>query len=97
MTFDEALNELEPRTIWSPEMRDLLEQLRATYAPVVEMTQQEADIFKSFVYAEDARFSVLLQEMNRFDGSRWQDLFESLSDEDVMFAWLHPESIKVIG
>ena len=97
MTFDEALNELEPRTIWSPEMRDLLEQLQATYAPTVEMTQQEFDIFKSFVYADDARISVMLNEINKFGGLRWFDLFESLSDEDLMSAWLHPETVKVIA
>lgn len=45
MTFDEALNELEPRTIWSSEMRDLLEQLRQEYAPTVEMTKAQNEAF----------------------------------------------------
>ncbi|WP_260376642.1 hypothetical protein [Leuconostoc falkenbergense] len=41
MTFDEALDQLEPRTIWSSEMRDLLEQLRQEYAPTVKMTKEQ--------------------------------------------------------
>lgn len=90
MTFDEALEQLNPRTIWSPEMRDLLEQLRAIYAPTIEMTKAEKTMLLN--YLEMSSFREFMEVVLYQD----DDLYESLSDEDLAQAWLHPETIKVV-
>lgn len=108
MTFDEALEQLNPRTIWSPEMRDLLEQLCATYAPTIEMTQQQYDELMGF----KKRFgsSNLAATINNGGYGTWSFLDElsgrifghgigeatDKNIETIMQAWLHPECIKVV-
>jgi len=89
MTFDEALNKLEPRTIWSGEMRDLLE-LRKEYAPTIKMTKHEKKYLLH--YLNNSSFYSLIADIFSLE----TDDFENLSDEDLMQAWLHPETIKVI-
>lgn len=89
MTFDEALEELHPRTIWSPEMRDLLEQLRATYAPTIEMTKAEQVMLLN--YLEMSSFREFMESIMYQD-----DLYQTLSDEEIAQAWLHPKTIKVV-
>lgn len=98
MTFDEALNELEPRTIWSSEMRDLLEQLRATYAPTIEMTNDEKQLFDSWLKEDDfdTPFSGFLHRIGELGGYEDRGLFLELSEKDLMQAWLHPECVKVV-
>ena len=104
MTFDEALEELNPRTIWDPEMRDLLEQLRATYAPTIEMTQAQYDIFDSalveskeyendFIYFVDA-----LEIQSRFNGGIFENELSAYRNDSryLMQAWLRPDTIKVV-
>lgn len=93
MTFDEALNELEPRTIWSSEMRDLLEQLRQEYAPTVEMTKEQYEIL---VLSRN-------NAVNRVDKvgllefmSAYSLLNQEIDHLSLMQAWLHPETIKVV-
>ena len=98
MTFDEALDELEPRTIWSGEMRDLLEQLRQEYAPTVEMTKDKVNQLNGIVHTVSEEF-----EENELpdDGSvkitdkmiELEDGFVLLKDLNVI---IHPETIKII-
>ena len=97
MTFDEALNKLEPRTIWSGEMRDLLELLRQEYAPTIEMTQTQyhfiaTDYEREYIVDAVANLSVdnILRE--NFHVSFW----EPLTQREVVSAWLHPETIKIV-
>lgn len=108
MTFDEALNQLEPRTIWSPEMRDLLEQLRATYAPTIEMTQAQYDELLGFKHkfgsshlaaaihqGNDGTWSFLDELSGRIFGHGIGEATDK-NIETIMQAWLHPEMIKVV-
>lgn len=90
MTFDEALGQLDPRTIWDPEMRDLLEQLRKTYAPTVEMTQKQYDQLKTA-----KELTTLMSLCNKSDHPLYNYLYP-LSGEKLATAWLHPECIKVV-
>ena len=97
MTFDEALNELEPRTIWSSEMRDLLEQLRETYVPTIEMTKNQY----LFITSEYEKESVVDAVANLTADDIIKEEFRSnfwspLSEKQVVQAWLHPETIKVV-
>ena len=104
MTFDEALEELNPRTIWDPEMRDLLEQLRATYAPTIEMTQAQYDIFDSALAASKENENDFIYFIDNLDTQShfYGDIFgKELSvfindSRYLMQAWLHPETIKVV-
>ena len=96
MTFDEAIEQLHPRTIWSPEMRDLLEQLRATYAPTIEMTKNQY----LFITSEYEKESVVDAVANLTADNIVKEEFHSnfwspLSEKQVVQAWLHPETIKV--
>ncbi|MDF8374041.1 hypothetical protein G9401_00330 [Weissella paramesenteroides] len=97
MTFDEALDELEPRTIWSSEMRDLLEQLRETYAPTIEMTKNQywfitSEYEKESVVEAVANLTVDDIIKEKFHSNFWKPL----SEKQVVQAWLHPETIKVV-
>lgn len=74
---------------------DALDDLRDEYVPKVEMTKEEADIILG--YLEDDSFFNLLSRIGSVGGFRDRhNLFLDLSDEDIMQAWLHPESIKVV-
>lgn len=100
MTFDEALDQLEPRTIWSSEMRDLLEQLRQEYAPTVEMTKEDRNTL--YYYLENSTFFSLIERKHAIIEAEMLGITEGinefldLSDEDLMQAWLHPETIKIV-
>ena len=97
ITFDEALEQLEPRTIWSSVMRDLLEQLRATYAPTIEMTKNQylfitSEYEKESVVEAVANLTVDDIIKEKFHSNFW----EPLSEKQVVKAWLYPETIKVV-
>ena len=102
MTFDEALNELEPRTIWSSEMRDLLEQLRQEYAPTVEMKPYQFEVFKKYRYGVskgDIDFGGIWSDkpyrmMQYFKEEPYTGT--TIWDDSFAKAWLHPETIKIV-
>lgn len=99
MKFDDALDQLEPRTIWSNEMRDLLEQLRQEYEPKIYLKKSDKEML--LYYLENANFSSLLERILSSKtstlfgvGSIENVPFYGLSEEDIMYAWLHPDSIE---
>lgn len=93
MTFDEAFEELEPRTIWSSEMRDLLEQLRQEYAPTVEMTKWQYGMLV-------VSLNNTINRVDKVGIFEFMSLYSLLNQEidhlSLMQAWLHPETIKII-
>lgn len=92
MTFDEALDQLEPRTIWSSEMRDLLEQLRQEYAPTVEMIKSQKDLILRN-QDEDKLYEIMGDgDGYYFNAEYWGDL----EPHEVASAYLHPETIKIV-
>jgi ABC-type thiamine transport system ATPase subunit len=96
MTFDEALEELNPRTIWSDEMRDLLEQLRESYAPTVEMTKEQAEDLNSIIREVGEVF-----EPNEIPADvKLTDKVIELESSYILFKYLnailHPETIKIV-
>ena len=117
LTFDEALEELNPRTIWGPEMRDLLEQLRATYAPTIEMTQRAYKYLKeehdkfietgndnflsnnglgNWRFNDEHRIDIESGEAYIDEFTALHNHFKGLTRTDVIQAWLHPETIKIV-
>jgi len=111
MTFDEAIEELRlaiPEKFYSPTMHDIavmleaqtkvINLLRQEYAPTVEMTKNDRDIllhnlqnYPFDVFAE----SIALSDKEKF-GLPANKEFKGLSIKDLMQAWLHPETIKVV-
>lgn len=111
MTFDEAIEELRlaiPKSFYSPTMHDIavmleaqtkvINLLRQEYAPTVEMTNYQKGLLLR--YLEDLPFSDLISDvyLSRAGGAGDEhgDRYDDLSDEDIMNAWLHPETINVV-
>ena len=73
----------------------LLGELKEYYMPDVEMKQAEADLILRYLDDPELDFELLLI-VGRLNEPMSDRLFLDLSDEDIMRAWLHPESIKVV-
>lgn len=83
---------------------EVIELLRKEYAPTIEMTQQQKDVF--LLYKKITWFDLFLSKLNEPDDRELSTLpnlssFDNwgLSKErenELMQAWLHPETIKVI-
>lgn len=86
----------------------LVTELRKTYAPTVEMTKAEKDLFvgqmkvseeegkrvNNFEYFVNAL--TFTNELNDHALDRLLDEYQTDSKQ-LMLAWLHPELIKVVG
>ncbi|WP_312981142.1 hypothetical protein [Leuconostoc falkenbergense] len=98
MTFDEVLDEMNANQEPSESIR-FMERLRDTYAPTVEMTKKQYDTFKW--HKDNLDFSACLGTFQNYNGEtrmghKFDNLKGNLSDEDIMQAWLHPETIKIV-
>lgn len=104
MTFDEAIEELRlaiPEKFYSPTMHDIavileaqtkvINLLREEYAPTVKMAEGQA---KTILDPEQGKniTDLLTDEVPNFDYLFW----EPLTDKQVVQAWLHRETIKVV-
>ena len=103
MTFDEVLDEMNADQEPSESIR-FMERLRDIYAPTIEMTQSQYDIFNSalaeskgykndFIYFIDG-----LEIQSRFNGGIFENELSAYRNDSryLMQAWLHPETIKVV-
>ncbi|WP_288846666.1 hypothetical protein [uncultured Fructobacillus sp.] len=80
----------------------IIQKLLKEYAPTVEMTQQQKDLFLHFKETtwfslflakfNDPEFGESLPDLTCFDG--WGVSKER--ENDLLTAWLQPESIKVV-
>lgn len=111
MTFDEAMAKvgtyLKNNSLNNSLNNDkffyiILNDLRQEYVPTIEMTFEEHEYFKTFRYT-DSSFTQLSESiMKQGDlvkfGLKSTPLYlMGLPEEQLMQAWLHPESIKVLG
>lgn len=89
-TFDEVLDEMNADQEPSESIR-FMERLRDIYAPTVEMTEGQA---KTILDPEQGKniTNLLTDGTPYFDYLFW----EPLTDKQVVQAWLHPETIKVV-
>lgn len=106
MTFDEAIAKvgtyLKNNDLSNSDNNDrffhiILNELREEYAPTVGMAKRQYDFIATDYERENivdavANLSVddILRE--RFDVSFW----EPLTQREVVSAWLHPETIKIV-
>ncbi|KAA8377144.1 hypothetical protein [Leuconostoc carnosum] len=115
-TFDEAVNSFQKaceygkpknKTFGSEQIQvanAIIELLRKEYAPTVEMTQQQKDVF--LLYKKMTWFDLFLSKLNEPDNRELSTLpnlssFDNWGvskerENELMQAWLHPETIKVI-
>lgn len=68
------------------EALEIAEELQEEYAPTVEMTQQEFEVFSKAKVDEDSAEWLDDVEWGRVD-YKYPDFF---------MAWLHPETVKII-
>lgn len=74
------------------DMIQIINDLRKEYAPTIEMTEGQ---FKTILDPKEGKSILGLLEGNTqyFDYLFW----EPLTEKQIVQAWLHPETIKVIG
>ena len=103
MTFDEVLDEMNADQEPSESIR-FMERLRDIYAPTIEMTQAQYDIFDSALAASKENENDFIYFIDNLDTQShfYGDIFgKELSvfindSRYIMQAWLHPETIKVV-
>lgn len=78
---------------------ELLEKLEEEYAPTVEMTNEDKNTL--YYYLENSTFFSLIERKHAIIEAEMLGITEGinefldLSDEDLMQAWLNPETIVV--
>jgi len=97
MTFDEAIDKIDVNGTLIDTL-GILQELRKEYAPPVKMTKNDKDILLYNI--ENYSFSVFAENISLSDKEKFglpaNKEFQGLSIEDLMRAWLHPESIEEV-
>lgn len=107
MTFDEALNKLAMlsefvgvssnyRDDFVVKAQDIILELRDTYAPTIEMTQLQVAQMMSFKEI-GAGFSTFMYKQGLGQVPAFEDWIKTKREDELMQAWLHPETIKVVN
>jgi len=92
MTFDEVLDEMNADQEPSEAIR-FMERLRDIYAPTIEMTKSQKDLILRN-QDEDKLYEIMGDgEGYYFNAEYWGNL----EPHEVASAYLHPETIKVVG
>lgn len=105
MTFDEIVyglsgNDSNEKMTVSESIR-LIEILRQEYAPTVEMTKTEKNNILSSIKYGSSFINFYTDVMHqstaiKFGAQTNPELYKSFSEEKLMQAWLHPETIKIV-
>lgn len=105
MTFDEAITNFEQEAndfaglVPMETIYEIILDLRDKYAPAIEMTKEEKKTLE--YYLENSTLFSLIERkhaginVEMIGITIGSNEFLDLSDEDLMNAWLHPETIKV--
>lgn len=104
MTFDEAITKFEQDAnnysglVPMETVYEIVLDLRDEYAATVEMTQEQKKIMLN--YSKHDSFCRFISHARHLKsetfGIMFTDDFKELSDNDLIKAWLHPETIKMI-
>ena len=109
MKFDEAIDDVRSHentydetsgTIQTFSVLDMIDELREEYTPTIEMAKEDKNTLG--YYLENSTFFSLIErkhagiEVEMLGITVGTNEFLNLSDEELMQAWLHPETIKVI-
>lgn len=105
MTFDEMIKKVLNNENYNTDglsvddVITLIEVLRLEYAPTVEMTKEDRNTL--YYYLENSTFFSLIERKHAIIEAEMLGITEGinefldLSDEDLMQAWLNPETIVV--
>lgn len=101
ITFDEAVKRLAKHinskdlTISVTDVAEILSDLRTTYAPTIEMTEMQMKQMMSFKEV-NAGFSTFMYKQGLGQVPAFSDFITTERENELMQAWLHPETIKVV-
>lgn len=99
MTFDEAIKKFEQEAneyvneynglVSMETVYELILNLKEEYAPTVEMTKEQGRVFQIYYDSENP--------FNK-NGFEYPDnlFMKSIKEKELIQAWLHPETIKVV-
>lgn len=99
MTFLEERNKLRQKSfndegyIDVVPLEDVLRsslEMERIYAPIIKMTEAEVRLLLN--YLEWSSLTSFIDFVLYSDG-----LYDSLTDEELAQAWLHPENIEIVG
>ena len=86
---DKTIKAKDYITISTFDLFDLIEGLKETYAPKIEMTQRESDMLKRLKRVPQTDVGIV-------DYSRPEPKVLLSNESKFVDAWLHPESIEVV-
>ena len=104
MTFDEAyayadeythtVGDYDEPAIGPIEVEEIINGLKETYRPTIEMTQTQYNFFMGSDGLVDTIGNITIDGIVKeyFD----EDFWKPLNERDVARAWLHPECVKVV-
>lgn len=109
MTFDEAIAKvgtyLKNNDLNNSYNNDrffyiILNDLRQEYVPTIEMTKEQYRVLKEYkktnLFDGDYAFNVFYEDTHAHRlGMRDNNLYDNLTETQLMQAWLHLETIKV--
>ena len=112
MKFDEAIERLSQniddnggQEAYQGEVIGTLKSLRDKYAPDVKMTSEQKDLF--LFYKHCTWFSVFIAKLNDPENDHYKSLpslqifndwgWRRERENELMHAWLHPKTIKVVN
>jgi len=97
MKFDDAVQIIDGITMISGDFgvspdvaKRIIEDLREEYEPTIEMTKFEKDTLLKYIFGDEGNFFDLIEYETDY-------LYRKLSTSELMQAWLHPETIKVVN
>lgn len=104
MTFDEAIKyakensfveEMLSDAVYLEDVIEILENLKKEYAPTVEMIKEQRDLIFDNHYSDSDKLYEIMgaEDGYYFDSLYWGDL----EPHEVAQAYLHPETIKIVG
>ena len=100
-----------PEKFYSPTMHDIAVMLEAQnkvinvlseeYAPTIEMTKEQLHVLNSYrepdLYDGDYVFNAFYEDTHTLRlGLVNNNLYDNLTEKQLMQAWLHPETIKAV-
>ncbi|MFT8610968.1 MAG: hypothetical protein ABF690_15380 [Liquorilactobacillus nagelii] len=118
MTFDEAWKKIDEDSfpfeipdeasdseILQSDLIYVFEELRKKYAPIVELTQEQKNVWDIAVDASNQHpkdfifFVDMLENVDEFHGYVFEEKLTKFrhNSGDLINMWLHPETIKVVG
>jgi len=93
-TFKDAYRELDkvPNYMHVNDAGLIVDNLYGNYSKLVVFTKNEIDVFKEFLFGDDRTMLDLLQFAKSQEATD-RDLFVLSTEEDLMQAWLHFETV----